>query len=59
MELSKKYEECLNPFVIYKSEVDLVTGEYEQNSFEKRVEHGAKIDALLVLKFGKMMPTSR
>jgi len=36
MELTKKYEECLNPFVIYKSQVDLITGEYDQSSFEKR-----------------------
>ena len=36
MELAKKYEECVNPFVIYRSQVDLTTGEYDQSSFEKR-----------------------
>lgn len=36
MEQTKKYEDCVNPFVIYKTEVGLQTGEITQSNFEKR-----------------------
>jgi hypothetical protein len=36
MENNKKYQECVNPFIIFRSELDLSTGEIQQSSFEKR-----------------------